>query len=267
MARSLSRWLLPALVLTTASLPAAGQAQVRAQVHLFGTVLDNQSEEPISGATVELLSRRGSVRARALTDDDGRFSFTVPQHDGYQFRAGRIGYERATTPILWTEDHRTMDIELRLDPEAVLLAPLEVTAWSRRVRPSPVTEGFRDRMAAGIGYFFTRDDIEARKPVYVTDMLASVPGVRLESSGRGARRRIYMGRTGDHCPAQIFVDGFLLNGRSRLTTDADFTLDDAVSPGSVEGIEVYRGLSTAPAQFLNPDSRCGVVVVWTRRGG
>jgi outer membrane receptor for ferrienterochelin and colicin len=92
-----------------------------------------------------------------------------------------------------------------------------------------------------------------------------VPGVHLRSSGRGLRREVYMGRTGDYCPAQIFVDGFLLNGRSRLTGDTEFTIDDAVSPASIEGIEVYRGLSSVPAEFLNPDSRCGVVVVWTRR--
>ena len=47
----------------------------------------------------------------------------------------------------------------------------------------------------------------------------------------------------------------------------DFRIDEVISPGSVEGIEVYRGLSTVPAEFLNPDAECGVIAIWTRRGG
>lgn len=257
------------LVLPSAAvvISAAGaMAQVRGEVRIGGTVIDDESAAPIPGVRLELLNRRGSVLARSITGDDGSFRFVVPQHGAYRFRADRIGYQVTTTPALWTEDHDTVRVEIRLDPDAVLLAPLEVTAWSRRVRPSPVTEGFRDRLGSGIGHFFTREDIERRRPALVTDLLASVPGVHLQSSGRGMQRQVLMTRRGEHCPAQIFVDGFLLNGSSRATADADFTLDDAVSPAVVEGIEVYQGLSTIPAQFLNPDARCGAVVVWTRRG-
>lgn len=234
---------------------------------LSGRVIEDATTQPIEGAMVEILTARGRILARVATDADGRFRATLPTESGYRFRAGRIGFARVTTPVLWADDRNIVEVEIRLDPEAVLLAPLEVTAWARTVRPSTVTEGFRDRLASGLGYFFTRSDVERRAPTYVTDMLAGVPGVQLRASGRGARRHIYMSRTGEHCQAQIFVDGFLLNGRSRMTADPDFTLDDAVSPGSVEGIEVYHGLATVPAQFLNPDSRCGAVVVWTRRGG
>lgn len=253
-----------ASLLLLASPPAYAQTNT---AQLSGRVIEDETTRPIEGATVEILTARGRLLARVVTDAEGRFRATLPTAPGYTFRAGRIGFARVTTPVLWADDRNMVEVEIRLDPEAVLLAPLEVTAWARRVRPSPVTEGFRDRLASGLGYFFTRADIERRAPTYVTDMLASVPGVQLRSSGRGARRHIYMSRTGEHCQAQIFVDGFLLNGRSRLTADPDFTLDDAVAPGSVEGIEVYHGLATMPAQFLNPDSRCGAVVVWTRRGG
>ena len=73
-----------------------------------------------------------------------------------------------------------------------------------------------------------------------------------------------------NCATQIFVDGFLLNrrtGSSRGAPPIDFRIDDVVSPSSIEGIEVYRGLSTVPAEFLNPDAECGVIAIWTRRGG
>jgi hypothetical protein len=45
------------------------------------------------------------------------------------------------------------------------------------------------------------------------------------------------------------------------------SVDDLVAPGAIEGIELYRGTATIPAEFLTPQARCGVVAIWTRRGG
>ena len=74
-----------------------------------------------------------------------------------------------------------------------------------------------------------------------------------------------------NCATQIFVDGFLVNRRmvqpNGTQGPEDIRIDDVVSPASVEGIEVYRGLSTVPAEFLNPDAACGVIAIWTKRGG
>lgn len=267
MTRTTFRCVLAAALVVCAAPAERAAAQVRGEIRLFGRVIDDETTEPIPGAIVELLNSRGSALGQALTNDHGAFVFIVPQHAGYRFRASRLGYRRTNTPTLWAEEHDTLHVEIRLDHEAVLLAPLEVTAWSRRVRPSPVTEGFRDRMASGLGYYVTREDVLERKPLFASDMLTSIPGVQLRSSGRGTSRQIFLTRTGGNCPAQIFVDGMLLNGSSPGMAAPDFTLDEAVAPGSIEGIEVYHGLASVPAEFLNPDSRCGAVVVWTRRGG
>ncbi|MFC1791075.1 hypothetical protein ACFL0I_01235, partial [Gemmatimonadota bacterium] len=82
---------------------------------------------------------------------------------------------------------------------------------------------------------------------------------------------VRVGRSANRdCITQIFVDGFLVNRRAfgaRGARPIDFRIDDAVSPASVEGIEIYRGLGTVPAEFLNPDAVCGVIAIWTRRGG
>jgi len=45
-------------------------------------------------------------------------------------------------------------------------------------------------------------------------------------------------------------------------------VDDVVDPRDIEAIEVYRSGAQVPAQFggMGPFTRCGVVVVWTRRG-
>lgn len=250
-------------------LPFGLAAPLHAQIRLEGTILDNETGMPIPGALVEVLDDRRRGLGERLTGEDGAFEFEVQKHGGYLLRAARLGYQKTITPVLWTDGHDYLQVEVRLDPHAILLAPVEITAWSA-VRPSPVLANFRDRMRSGIGHFFTREDIERIRPIYVSDVVARVPGVRVAGGGIGNRRKIYMSRargTGRDCPAQIFIDGFLINRRSKLTgEDFGFTLDDAISPGSVEGIEVYKGLSTVPAQFMNEHSRCGVVAVWTRRG-
>ena len=157
-------------------------------------------------------------------------------------------------------------VEVRLDPDAILLAPLEVIAWSERPM-NGLHEGFKRRVRNGFGTFITRDQVERRNPVLVTDLLRDVPGLQVSASASGLRPAVRIGRSaGYNCATQIFVDGFLMNRRMGFQPD-DFRIDDAVSPQSIEGIEIYRGLSTVPAEFLNPDADCGVIAIWTRRGG
>lgn len=254
------------LVLLLILLAPGQAAPAYGQVKLEGRVIDNDTEAPITGASVTISAPDGDVIGQVVTDNAGVFRFALQEHGGIQLQAMRLGYQHNITPVLWTDGHDSINVEIRLDPEAILIAPLEVTAWSRRVQPSPVLADFRHRQELGLGHFITREDIERIQPVLVTDLLARVPGVTLASNGSGLRRGVFMSRAiravGRSCPAQVFVDGMLLN-----TGGGPAIVDDAVTPGGVEGIEVYNGLGTVPAPFLNPDSRCGVIAIWTRRGG
>jgi hypothetical protein len=257
-------YFLPALL--TCGMLAGWAVTASAQVTLVGTVQEDGTETAIVDARVEIFDRYNRRLAVRHTDAQGRFEARVRTEDGYRLRATRIGYREATTPILWTEGYDQIHVDIRLDPDAVLLAPLEVVARSRPTT-SPVLESFWDRQRTGLGHFFTQADIDRRRPSQVTDLIATVPGIRLESGGRGTQRVIYMNRGTRSCQAQVYVDGFLLNRGARTGRELGFTLDDAVSPAAVVGIEVYSGLATVPAEFLSPEASCGVVVVWTRRGG
>jgi hypothetical protein len=68
---------------------------------------------------------------------------------------------------------------------------------------------------------------------------------------------------GGPCPVQIWVDGML----TTRAAGENVPLDDLASPGILEGIEIYRGLATIPPEFVSPGARCGVIAIWTRRGG
>ena len=254
------------LVLLSVLLPTAADGQTQ----IVGRVIDDVSARPLSGAEVTLRDVRGRLLRRMETTETGAFEFEVDRESAVRLEVRRLSYRPNTTPTLHFDDRKFFRVEVRLDPEAILLAPLEVIAWSA-VDPSPALDGFRRRLESGMGIFITRDVIEARRPSSVVDLLREVPGVTVTGSSVGGRATVQVGRSlGRNCQTQIWVDGFLMNRRTRSPTGfsaADYRIDDVVSPLSVEGIEIYRGLSSVPAEFLNEDAECGVVAIWTRRGG
>jgi len=263
-----TRLTLPLILILLLAAPAA------AQVRLVGRVIDDASGRAISDAQFELMTHDLRTLERTETNEVGEFEFEVADRwSAVRLRVRRLSYKPNTTPVLHFDDHAFFQLEVRLDPDAILLAPLEVVAWSK-VEPSPFLENFKNRVETGNGYYITRADVEARRPMYTTDLLRDVPGLTVTGSGSGLRPVVQVaGRATANnalgCPTQIWIDGFLLNRRTlggRGATE-DFRLDDAVSPGSIEGIEVYRGLSSVPAEFMNPDAKCGVIAIWTRRGG
>jgi hypothetical protein len=259
----------PALYLVFLTVFAASLAQAQAgHGTLQGVVIDMESGDPVAGALVELMDGQNRPISRALADSVGRFTFRNIRSGPFILRAGRIGYRSATTPRWRVAANELLDLEIRLDLESIPLAPLTVVAARRTVGPSPMLEGYRARLNSGLGSFITREDIEASASTLVTDLIGTIPGVQLVSSGSGLHRTVYMNRArpGRDCPAQIYVDGFLLNRRLLSGDDPGFRIDDAVSLGSVEGIEIYRGLAGVPAEFMGPDAPCGVVAIWTRRG-
>jgi hypothetical protein len=246
------------------AMPAAGQ------IHIEGRVIDDLSEMPIPDARITLLARDGAVLRRTDSNEAGIFAFDVRNTSAVRIRAARLGYEANTTPVLYFADRDFIQVEVRLDPDAILLAPLEVIAWSERPEDA-VLEGFRRRLETGLGTYITREEFEERKPALVTDLLREVPGLRVAGTGSGTRPVVRVTRAGNReCITQIFVDGFLVNRRAMSGEGyrpIDFRIDDAVSPSSIEGIEIYKGLGTVPAEFLNPDAVCGVIAIWTKRGG
>lgn len=241
---------------------------VSGQVRIVGRVIEDKSGLPIGFTNITIRSPGGSTLGRLETDELGNFEFTVRRGYGVRIHAARIGYRENTTPLLYFDEHRLLQVEVRLDPEAILLAPLEIVAWSE-VIDDAMLEGYKRRLETGLGYYITREEVEARNPAFVSDLLREVPGVQLSGGTVGARPSVRMARASSrNCATQIWVDGFLVNRRDILSgRPEDFRIDDVVIPSSVEGIEVYRGLSTVPPDFLNPDAVCGVIAIWTRRGG
>src|SRR5687768_9842988 len=164
------------LLLRSATLLAAFALSAQpaiAQTRIVGRVLENNSGMPVVNARVEVFDINWRRRAYLTTDSAGMFTTELRAPGGYRMRANRLGYQPNATPLVWTNSHSYMQIEVRLDRRVVLLAPIEVVAATRRL-PSPVLENFRARQRGGFGIYITRAEIERRRPSTVTDLLATV---------------------------------------------------------------------------------------------
>ncbi len=165
----------------------------------------------------------------------------------------------------------TTEIEIGLVPEPVAMEPLVATV----VRPRRLeTKGFYERKYWGElvsgGVFFTAEDIERRLPGRITHMVADVPGIRLGGCGlrlNGCRlynSRIPDASSSEGCLMNVYLDGSLVVRRGRIGGGSAPNINDFVIPVEIAGVEVYRGPSELPAEFAGSESRCGVVVIWTK---
>ncbi len=250
------------LTVAVLSLLATG---AEAQVRLHGRVVDAVTSQPIAGAMVFLESSTGIGLAHRTTDEEGRFGFLARGSGPFQVRADRLGYSRTFERGIHLAAGSGSEISLRMVPEAIAIAPVAVTVIPRTT--SPTLAGFNYRRQGTAGWFITREEIERDRPTRVSNILAQAPGVRIQ------RGIVYMSRA-SNCPAQILIDGFHINrpapampGRRGQSTTEMFPIDELVTAGAVEGIEVYQGLSNAPPELRAGQPGCGIVAIWTRRGG
>lgn len=248
-ARTLSIALLPLLLLSSR---AAAQQGVGA---ISGMVRDSAGK-PVADVEVIVAARPQSTRS----DSTGAFRIAGVRAGRATVTFRRFGYEPRTVPATVAAG-TTARVDVVLSPLVQELPGMTVLEQQQRVRK--MLEGFYHRRESGNGYFITRQEIESRNPIQLSDMLRMMPGAQLlpmNGTGRATLRFARSTMAGHDCPPQYFVDGVMAAG---------LNIDD-LEPSDIEGIEVYSGASRIPPQFN--DSRigtsiCGVVVVWTRVPG
>ncbi len=226
-----------------ASSPLAGQATV------VGIVIEAGTGRPIADVLVALDA------ARQITAADGRFRFTDVLAGSRTLRVSHVAYARRTdTLAVRVGEH--IDLRIPIAVEAIAIAPLAVEARSRRL----IDVGFYERANRGIGIHVTRDQLESTRATRLGDFLARLPGVR-RAMLSGDLSRIDIRGSGQtisaRCDTQVFLDGSAVAAGTAIL--------DHLSPGNVEGLEIYRGASETPIQFEFGQSSCGAIVIWTRR--
>lgn len=227
---------------------------------LAGRVLDDSTGSGIGGARVQLLSRAQRVLHTTTASDSGDFSIPIRRSGEYRLRATSSGFREAVTPTVRVRHTDSLGVEVRLAAGRVLLAPLQVVARPTRRHRSHGLDNFRALLASHVGgRFITKEDVARRNTSRLTDILATAGLVVVGST-------VYFSR--NRCPPLVYMDGMLMTrpapGRRRVGQSA-YEVINLVSPNDVEGVEMYQGRSSIPAEFGGPGAECGVIAIWTRR--
>jgi vitamin B12 transporter len=131
--------------------------------------------------------------------------------------------------------------------------PTEISAYRLPVSTEEAAQGVT---------IITQEEIEARKPANILDMVQMVPGVQVDQVGApGGVSNIYI-RGSDPEQVLVLVDGVRVND-PLLSRGGSFDMS-SIDPANVERIEVLRGGGSA---IYGADAMGGVINIVTRQGG
>ncbi|MDT8367928.1 MAG: TonB-dependent receptor [Longimicrobiales bacterium] len=226
-------------------LPAAVTAQAAPEGAIRGTVLEAAGLRPIEGATVHLLPGDRVIGTNA----DGAFLFEGLQPGSYRIVVRYIGLSEREEEVR-VVGGRTTDLEMRLDTEAVLIEPLQVTATRARRGVNEVPAQISVVSRAEI------DLVQASK---IGDLFAALPGVEVSGVGPFEGLPVIRGLSGNR--VLVLVDGQRLNN-SREAINFGGVQPGLVDIDQIEEVEVLRGPSSV---LYGSDALGGIVNIITRR--
>jgi hypothetical protein len=213
-----------------------------------GTVVDHETGDSISGATVSLGTGPSGVRGRGtrVTDEGGHFRFQDVPVGTYRLYVTSLGY-RDMADTLWVSGDDDVGLILPLSTEPIELEPIIVTAR----RSSTRMRGYERRRRSGTGFLITREEIRRRNPRFLSELLHRMPGGMVLPTPPHGYTLLLRGQ----CRPGIWIDGVPVGSAN--------SIDQLMSPHDVEAVEVYHGFEL-PVEF--GVNSCGGVLIWTRRG-
>ena len=244
-----------------AAVPASAQ-QIR------GTVTELGTEAPLAGAVLTLLDGDSVLRGATISDSTGGFVLEAAPEDSLRLRIRRLGYAELLTLPIRLQPQDSLQLEIRMRPQAVMLEGVTATGGPRLRRE---LSGFLQRRETGFGRYFGPDELAGRNKVATGTMLAALPGSFLMPAGQlGAivarQPPTKLNEVDDLlCTPSVFLDGMLIEPsplRRGETTPA-VPVESVVASQDVLGVEIYRNPAHAPSAYQRPFMDCTVVLIWT----
>jgi hypothetical protein len=251
-------WLAIVLGASSASRALAQQSRDSTRLVLRGMVRDGVTHAPLGDVAV----RTGD--GDATTNSRGEFRIDVRAVGRVTVLLRRLGYDSLSMDVVVasaSEEPYVFDMQRTAQPLDTVAVATRATSWS------PKLEGFEHRLARhNGGTFFTRDDIDQRRPIVVSELVRRSPavrivdsmGVRLFASSRGSKLVDGpRGRRSVPCIMRVGVDGQIM--------EWGFPADQ-IAPSEIYGVEVYSGPASIPREYASQigDGFCGLVMIWTR---
>ena len=144
-------------------------------------------------------------------------------------------------------------VAIKLEKYVPVMDPVVVTA---RLDRELKNVGFSQRQKSGFGRYLTAEDIVRRNPIYLSDVLRTVPGLRVDYQGGQA----VIGSSRN--PGQSGCVNYVVDG-NRWQSMEPGDVNDFVGPREIAAMEIYQATET-PGEFTVPGSSCTTIVIWTK---
>lgn len=240
---------LPALAQTNTN-HAKNESAAQATSHSEPAVLDGTLTDPsgaaIAAATVsaEPINAASQV-ASVQTGPDGKFSLQLAPGQ-YRVTISDAPFERVQREFtLAAGDSQTWD------------ARLELAALSSNVIVTAAAEPERATSTVSSVDVITAQDISQRQAIFLTPLLASVPGMSFSQLGPVGGSTSFFLDGGNANYTKVLIDGVPVNQPGGLVDFSDMALD------GIDKIEVVHGAASA---LYGSDAMAGVIQIFTHRG-
>lgn len=214
-----------------------------AQVNVSGTVVDKESNEPLTGASVIVKGADGKIKKYTTSKGDGGFAISLPSVASCRLEVSMMSFAKKTIPL----DSVSFPLTVQLEPGTTLLK--EVTVKADRIREQG------DTITYNVGSFAQQQDRS------IGDVLKRMPGINVESSGKIQ----YQGEDIN----KFYIEGSdLLGGKYGIATNG-ISHEDV---GAVEVMEnhqpmqVLSGISFSDKAAINLKLKNKAKATWSFHG-
>ena len=214
-----------------------------AQVNVSGTVVDKDSNEPLTGASVIVKGADGKIKKYATSKGDGGFAMSLPSVTGCRLEVSMMSFAKKTIPL----DSVSFPLTVQLEPGTTLLK--EVTVKADRIREQG------DTITYNVGSFAQQQDRS------IGDVLKRMPGIDVANNGKIQ----YQGEDIN----KFYIEGSdLLGGKYGIATNG-ISHEDV---GAVEVMEnhqpmqVLSGISFSDKAAINLKLKNKAKATWSFHG-
>ena len=240
-------------VVTASSSDTGGKTVtiVKGRARVTGRVT-NKYGQPISGARVELQNTGAATKTRA----NGDFTLDSLPSGTQTLEVRQLGFSPTEVPVELSMN-TPQNVAVKMSDYVPVLKEMRVTAQREK---GLFDVGFADRKKTGMGYYLDADQLKMRQTTQFSDMLRTVPGIRVQPAGDGSGANVITSSR----DAMGGCVTFVVDGAPwQQMTPGD--LDTYVRPEEVAALEVYNGATTPPQFQMSGQTSCTTVVIWTER--
>lgn len=245
--RACSRmWVFPVALGT---LVASSAARSQPSSMLSGVVAD-AAGNPLFGARISL---RGMSR-EATSNERGEFRLAGVMIGQVEVQARRLGFGPVVQQVAVGPQESLNRANFTLSALPNTISPVVVQA--KRARYTGRLAGYYERLQRRSGgYFVGREELDRKNFRNLSQVLSQTPGVRSQRTRSGAG---VVRMRGGNCRPLVWLDGVPMPAG-----EVDL---DVYSIGTLHGIELYLGASSAPIEYTAPMgvSNCGTILLWSR---